>query len=94
MKMSKSQKSSADSKKKWRENNPDKVKEYARNSNWGKEHREKINKRRRDNRKGVELLCEIREKHLEDMKDDPESLTPEFLNTIQNLGCKNKKSKP
>lgn len=89
--MSKAQKSSIECKRRWAKNNPNKVSEYIKKSNWAKKNRDKINKRRRDDRKGMELLCGIREKHLESMKDDPESMTSEFLNTIQNLGCKKHK---
>ena len=90
--MSSAQKSSRESKRRWVKENPDKIKEYAKNSDWAKNNRGKINKRVRDNKKGVEALCEIRKKHLEDMKDDPESMSAEFLNTIQNLGREKSKS--
>ena len=90
--MSSAQKSSRESKMRWVKENPDKIKEYAKNSDWAKNNRDKINKRVRDNNRGVESLCEIRNKHLEDMKNDPESLSPEFLNTIQNLGCEKSES--
>ena len=87
------QKGSRDGHRRWIDNNLEEARVLRRvNTNdWQKNNRDKINKRYRDDTRGMELLCEIREKHLEDMKDDPESMTPEFLNTIQNLGCKKKK---
>ncbi len=60
----------------WREENKDKVRGYLRK--YGKKYREK---------KMKEETCEIIRNHAEEMKDDPERLSTEFIKKIIRVKC-------
>ena len=81
------QKGRRDAIKKWAENNPEfaKASKKASACRWRAKNRSKVNKQARDNRNGENLLSDIREKHCEDMKDDPESLSSGFVDAILEL---------
>jgi len=81
------QKSAIDSKKRWKKKNPEKAKETHRRlyCEYWERNKDEINKKKREHRK--EVVCDIIKKHHEDMKDDPESLTTEFIQKIVNIKC-------
>lgn len=81
------QKSRREAIKRWAENNPEEAKasKKASNDKWKAKNREYINKQARDNRRGKEILCEIKDKHQKEMKNDPESLSSDFMDTILKL---------
>lgn len=81
------QKGRRDAIRRWAKNNPEQAKASKKASNykWRAKNRPKINKQVRDNRNGEELICEIRKKHCEDTKDDPESLSSGFVDAILDL---------
>ena len=77
--------SGKEAKRKWREQNPEKVKEIACKSN-------KIRNDRGLNKwvphhEIENETCEIIKKHHEDMEGDPESLTTEFIQQIIGRKC-------
>ena len=88
------QKGRQDAMKKWAENNPEFAKASKRASayKWRAKNRSKVNKRARDNRNSEDLTLEIRKKHHTDMKNDPESLSCDFMDTILELESDDYKS--
>jgi len=85
--------SQKESNKRWRDNNPEK---YRIINNKGgdkyrskRENKDKINKAQREHRQHIKegAACDIIKKHSEDMKDDPERLTTEFMKSIVNIEC-------
>ena len=81
------QKGRRDAIRRWAKNNPEQAKTSKKASacKWRAKNRPKVNKKARDNRNSGELLCEIRKEHQKAMKDDPESLSSDFKNTIMDL---------
>ena len=81
------QKGRRDAIRRWAKNNPEQAKTSKKASarKWRAKNRPKVNKKARDSRNGEELLCKIRKKHQKEMKDDPRSLSPDFINTILDL---------
>lgn len=81
------QKAARDGMRRWTERNP----VFAKSCRKAADHKSKaknraqINKRNRDNRNGENLLRDIRKKHCEDTKNDPESLSPDFMDIILEL---------
>ena len=81
------QKGRQEAMKRWAKNNPEQAKASRKASaqKWRAKNKPKINKRVQDSRNGEELLCGIRKEHQKAMKDDPESLSSDFKNTIMDL---------
>jgi len=86
--MSKGQISSLEGGRKWKKKNPEKVKKNRETFNeWVEENRPEINKQRRERKKQIGTLCSTRKKHLKNMKDDPESMSKAFMDTLFNTKC-------
>lgn len=75
--------------------NRDKILEIGRKYN--EEHRDEINSKVKENIKKRcskgSTACKILKKHHDEMKDDPEHLTTEFLQKLIGTRCKNNKGK-
>ena len=84
--MAQGQVSKANCDKRRRENESEEQRKARSKSHreWEKRNRAKINQYRRECRARA---CEIIKKHHEDMKDDPERLTTEFMKSIVNVKC-------
>lgn len=80
--MSLAQVSRMEQNKRWKKNNPERAKEIQKRASkkWYKSNKDKASTaqhiRREKNKMSV---CDILEQHHEEMKDDPESLTTDFL---------------
>ena len=81
------QKGRQEAMKRWAKNNPEQAKASRKASaqKWRAKNKPKINKRVQDSRNGEELLCGIRKEHQKAMKDDPRSLSPDFVDIIMDL---------
>ena len=80
--MSLAQVSRMEQNKRWRENNPERAKETQKKSSkkWYKANKDKASESQRKRReKNKMTVCDILEQHHEEMKNDPESLTTDFL---------------
>ena len=80
--MSFGQVSKMEGNKKWRKGNPEKAKELQKKSSekWYATNRDKASESQRKRRKKNKMtVCDILEQHHEEMKDDPESLSTDFL---------------
>ena len=83
--MSTGQVSTIKSRKKWKEKNPEKVKKNrATAKKWTAENSERLNKQRQKRNKEIGSVCNTRKKQLKRMKNDPESLTKEFMESLFN----------
>ena len=89
--MGSGQVSSAECNKRWKKKNPEKVKESAKKADnkYYINNRKKILKRNQERRQHMKdgAVCEIIKKHHENMKNDPESLTTEFMKHMVNIKC-------
>lgn len=58
-------------------------------SRWQNKNRDKINKQKRERGQHMKdgAACEIIKQHHENMKDNPERLTTEFMKSIVNIEC-------
>ena len=80
--MSLAQVSRMEQNKRWKENNPERAKDIQKRASkkWYESNKGKASKAQHIRReKNKMTVCDILEQHHEEMKDDPESLTTDFL---------------
>ncbi len=79
----------------YRLNHPEKQKEWSHN--FYLKNKDNINEKRRKNKDGIRphvyknITCNLIKKHHEEMKDDPEHLTTEFMQKLIGIKCKPKR---